>query len=371
MKDRIIAIVGIIIPVIISLWTGYANRPIISCDVDIHQIKVPYNFPMSDVETKLDSLKIPRNILQLRVKNSGDVIENQVRVIVTSPKIVLLDSVQKITPYFQYRPILSKIDSVKTIYIDSLFADRTVNINFVPDVKWKIEVLPYHGKSLVLSNDKLSTSIDFRYWGIYIIIGLFFSFILFCLFKIIKWFICRYKKNHNKQQRVYVVSYGKPRTDGYEPQSIVFGDNRIVITYAAKRDVIFSTWSAYDILVNFKIKASSQDIFLERMYLCNDNGLSGNYQMIKELKIIDVIPDLDINILQKTPDEVHALYQQVKHLQIKNYKISKKSQIDLSILDRIEAPRYPDGYEDVPIKGWSLKIIYNIDQELIVPFSVF
>ena len=184
MKDRIIAIVGIIISVIISLWMGYANRSIISCDVDIHQIKVPYNFPMSDVETKLDSLKIPRNILQLRVKNSGDVIENQVRVIVTSPKIVLLDSVQKITPYFQYRPILSKIDSVK-IYIDSLFADRTVNINFVPDVNWKIEVLPYHSKPLVLSNDKLSTSIDFRYWGIYVIIGLFLGLILFYLLEFI------------------------------------------------------------------------------------------------------------------------------------------------------------------------------------------
>lgn len=366
MKNLTVAIIEFIFSTFISLWIGYANKPIIRCDVDIHQIKIPYNFPIKDVATKLDSLKIPQDILQLKVKNIGDVIENQIKVIIASPNIILLDSVQKITPHFQYRPISSKVDSIKTIYIDSLFANRSVDINFVPDINWKIEVLPDHNRPLILSNDKLSNHVGLKYWTIYILIGLIGGFILWGLSTIVRLRI----KNRKKQQQAHVVASSKSHPDNYQPQSIVFGDNRIIITYAAKRDIIFSTWNAYDILINFKIKTSLQDIFLEKIYLCNKGGLSGNYQSITELEIIDIIPDLSINILQKTPDEERELYQQVEHLKIKNYKISKNSQIDLSILNRITAPRYPDGYEDAPIDGWFLKIIYNINQELIVPFKL-
>ena len=78
--------------------------------------------------------------------------------------------------------------------------------------------------------------------------------------------------------------------------------------------------------------------------------------------------DIDTCTLDSFEEKLRELDS--SSMRVLDYYIDKDHQISLSIVSSFCVIREMDGYMDLPISGWSLKIEYNVSDSVSVPLEI-
>lgn len=125
--------------------------------------------------------------------------------------------------------------------------------------------------------------------------------------------------------------------------------------------------TSYDIQVqlNFALSTKTKPVTIKEIQLCNEEGITGYMSDEKtSLGFNTIIPQSIVDINSLTEEDYRFLCKkalETNGVKVQGIHIEEGDVKFFSIICEFDTVRYPDGYEDLPLQNWSLKISYNID----------
>lgn len=125
--------------------------------------------------------------------------------------------------------------------------------------------------------------------------------------------------------------------------------------------------TSYDIQVqlNFALSTKAKPITIKEITLSNKEGITGNMSDEKtSLEINTIIPQSIVDINSLSEEEYRSLGKNALErngVNVQGIHIEEGDVQFYSIICEFNTVRCPDGYEDLPLQNWSLKIAYNVD----------
>lgn len=114
----------------------------------------------------------------------------------------------------------------------------------------------------------------------------------------------------------------------------------------------------YIIKIDFQISASNKDLYIQEIKLKNHfMPFISNYDELSIDKIYDYFDDKEL--FNKSYSEIEDLLSKRKNTLLNSYKISKGEYKRLSIVAGFLSNRAMDGFDDIPSKGYELKLQIN------------
>ena len=148
-----------------------------------------------------------------------------------------------------------------------------------------------------------------------------------------------------------------------------------LVSLSTKFRVFYKGNGCYPFQIDIKFASKDKDIYFKTITLSNKKYLV-------EFVIHDVVSDvmsfnrylkphtLDINKTKKNvyPDKISEYYKTVA-IYIEDHKLPCNALETMSFHDSIVLERQTDGYDDLPLEDWELRVTYNMDGELIIPLK--
>lgn len=118
---------------------------------------------------------------------------------------------------------------------------------------------------------------------------------------------------------------------------------------------------------------TSENIYLRKISLVNKEDFIGSsYNGRNDMDLRSFLQyqllDIDTCTLDSFEEKLRELDS--SSMRVLDYYIDKDHQISLSIVSSFCVIREMDGYMDLPISGWSLKIEYNVSDSVSVPLEI-
>ncbi len=128
----------------------------------------------------------------------------------------------------------------------------------------------------------------------------------------------------------------------------------------------------YQTQIDLRLRAD-ENVSIRHVWLMNKEPFVGScFKGSNKLELTGYIPYMLCDIDSMTNKDFEEFSKDVNKSSTKvvDLHINKDKQISMSFVGTIVTIREMDGYMDLPVYGWSIKIEYNISDEVIVPLEL-
>ena len=128
----------------------------------------------------------------------------------------------------------------------------------------------------------------------------------------------------------------------------------------------------YQTQIDFRLRAD-ENVSIRHMWLINNDSFSGSlFKESNEIELVGYIPYklCDIDSMTNEEFKLFSKERNKSSTKVLDLHINKDEQISMSFVGTIVTIREMDGYMDLPENKWSIKIEYNISDEVIVPVEM-
>lgn len=131
----------------------------------------------------------------------------------------------------------------------------------------------------------------------------------------------------------------------------------------------------YPCQIDIKFAAQEEDVYFKTITLSNKKHgveIEGHNVENDVMKIVCYLKANTLNIEKgkraEYTDKVEAIYN-TDSFYIEDHKLPKNALETMSFHGVISQRRQMDGYDDLPLKDWNLRVTYNVDGELVIPLK--
>ena len=129
----------------------------------------------------------------------------------------------------------------------------------------------------------------------------------------------------------------------------------------------------YIIQLNVRLRAEAENVSLRQVFLCNKSEFHGStYQPLKQMEFKSFVKQ---GVFELTSDENKAQnflkeeYQK-SSLPIMDLTIEKGHSFSISFVQFFHTIHQMDCYDELQLHGWTLRVLYNVDSEAIIPIEL-
>lgn len=130
----------------------------------------------------------------------------------------------------------------------------------------------------------------------------------------------------------------------------------------------------YIIQLNVRLRAEAENVSLRQAFLCNKSEFHGStYQPLKQMEFNSCIKQ---GVFELTSDENKAqkFLKEEYHkssLPIMDMTIEKGHSLSISFVQFFHTIRQMDCYDELQLHGWTLRVLYNVDSEAMIPIELW
>lgn len=135
------------------------------------------------------------------------------------------------------------------------------------------------------------------------------------------------------------------------------------------------TEGEFQMQLQFRLRAGKEDVYLREVALVNEEAFTGNMGDVRSgLKLLKFTEWGKLEIAHETIDGFYKrgkdLYKSTAAVKIMDLCIKAGEQKSMAFHDGVMSTRMPDGYEDMPRRGWSVRVAYNRDSVAVFPLQL-
>jgi hypothetical protein len=117
----------------------------------------------------------------------------------------------------------------------------------------------------------------------------------------------------------------------------------------------------YDFQINLQMTASGKDIYLKKIYIEHTRKNSSSWLKEYKYHINKFITHSERELVkladERYEEEVKSIFKEASY--VRDFCIQEGSLKSITITDRILSERFSDGWDEMPLTGWSLVIEYG------------
>lgn len=184
-------------------------------------------------------------------------------------------------------------------------------------------------------------------------------------------FLLSIEKAQSSQEDEIIVKE-PPKTIGFQKGVFKFAKKtslNVFDTHFRVRDI---NEGEYQVQIDFRLRAD-ENVSIRHMWLINKDSFAGSlFKERNQLELVGYIPYKLCDIDNMTNEEFKLFSKENNKSSTKvlDLHINKDEQLSMSFIGTIVTIREMDGYMDLPENKWSIKIEYNISDEVIVPVEL-
>lgn len=143
----------------------------------------------------------------------------------------------------------------------------------------------------------------------------------------------------------------------YQNEELVIMDPVFMIRFVTNYNI--------QVQLNFALSTKTKPVTIKEIQLSNEEGITGYMSDEKtSLEFNTIIPQSIVDINSLSEDDYRSLGKktlETNGIMVQGIHIEEGDVQFYSIISEFNTVRYPDGYEDLPLQNWSLRVAYNID----------